>query len=88
MDKGHKSSMKKYILTTGPALAHEVPLREVHSEKNIYRINGAHGTISDVEQSICNIRAQIPEACSHKGKPYKIQLILVRQRNELPVLFK
>ena len=62
MDKGHKSSMKKYILTTGPALAHEVPLREVHSEKNIYRINGAHGTISDVEQSICNIRAQIPEA--------------------------
>ena len=62
MDKGHKSSMKKYILTTGPALAHEVPLREVHSEKNIYRINGAHGTISDVEQSISNIRAQIPEA--------------------------
>ena len=62
MDKGHKSSMKKYILTTGPALAHEVPLCEVHSEKNIYRINGAHGTISDVEKSICNIRAQIPEA--------------------------
>ena len=25
--------MQKYILTTGPALANEVPLSEVHSEK-------------------------------------------------------
>lgn len=54
--------MKKYILTTGPALANEVPLSEVHSDKNIYRINGAHGTLSDVENSIRNIRGQIPDA--------------------------
>ncbi len=54
--------MKKYILTTGPALANEVPLQQVHSEKNIYRINGAHGTIADVEASIRNIRSQIPSA--------------------------
>lgn len=54
--------MKKYILTTGPALANEVPLSKIHSDKNIYRINGAHGAIADVERSICNIRAQIPDA--------------------------
>ena len=53
--------MKKYILTTGPALANEVPLCKIHSDKNIYRINGAHGAIADVERSICNIRAQIPD---------------------------
>lgn len=54
--------MKKYILTTGPALAGEVPLSQVHNDKNIYRINGAHGSIADVEASIRNIRSQIPGA--------------------------
>lgn len=54
--------MQKYILTTGPALANEVPLSEVHSEKNIYRINGAHGTIAEIEKNIRNIRGQIPSA--------------------------
>ncbi|WP_295749300.1 pyruvate kinase [uncultured Oscillibacter sp.] len=54
--------MQKYILTTGPALAEEVPLSQVHSGRNIYRINGAHGGIPDVEQSIRNIRGQIPGA--------------------------
>lgn len=54
--------MKRYILTTGPALAGEVPLSQVHSDRNIYRINGAHGTIADVENSIRNIRGQIPGA--------------------------
>lgn len=54
--------MQKYILTTGPALANEVPLAQVHSEKNIYRINGAHGSIADIEQGIRNIRSQIPGA--------------------------
>lgn len=54
--------MQKYILTTGPALANEVPLSQVHSEKNIYRINGAHGTIADIEAGIRNIRSQIPGA--------------------------
>lgn len=54
--------MQKYILTTGPALANEVPLSQIHSEKNIYRINGAHGTIADIEAGIKNIRSQIPGA--------------------------
>lgn len=54
--------MQKYILTTGPALANEVPLSQVHSEKNIYRINGAHGAIADIEAGIKNIRSQIPGA--------------------------
>lgn len=54
--------MQKYILTTGPALAHEVPLTQIHSDKNIYRINGAHGTIADIEAGIKNIRSQIPGA--------------------------
>lgn len=54
--------MQKYILTTGPALANEVPLSEIHSEKNIYRINGAHGSIAEIEKNIRNIRGQIPGA--------------------------
>lgn len=54
--------MQKYILTIGPALANEVPLSEVHSEKNIYRINGAHGSIEEIEKNIRNIRGQIPGA--------------------------
>jgi len=54
--------MKKYILTTGPALANEVPLSRIHSEKNIYRINGAHGTVPEIEASVRNIRDQISDA--------------------------
>lgn len=54
--------MKKYILTVGPALAGEVPLDRVHSDKNIYRINGAHGTIADAEGIIRTIRSQVPGA--------------------------
>lgn len=54
--------MKRYILTTGPALGREVPLSEVHSDKNIYRINGAHGSVEEIEGSICSIRTQIPGA--------------------------
>lgn len=54
--------MKKYILTVGPALGTEVSLNEVHSEKNIYRINGAHGSVQDVERMICDIRRQVPDS--------------------------
>lgn len=54
--------MQRYILTTGPALANEVPLSLVHSDKNIYRINGAHGSIADIEAGIKNIRSQVPGA--------------------------
>ena len=54
--------MKKYILTVGPALLNEVPLTEVHDERNIYRINGAHGTVLDIENYILKIREQVPDA--------------------------
>lgn len=54
--------MKKFILTVGPALLHEVPITEVHSQKNIYRINGAHGSIADIEKYIEEIRSQVPDA--------------------------
>lgn len=54
--------MKRIILTTGPALLRQTPLTEVHSEKNIYRINGAHGDLADIEQTIDEIRRQLPTA--------------------------
>lgn len=54
--------MKRFILTVGPALLNEVPLTEVHDERNIYRINGAHGSIEEVEKNILKIREQIPDA--------------------------
>ena len=54
--------MRKYILTTGPALANEVPLKGIHNDKHIYRINGAHGSVEDIERNICNIRNQISDA--------------------------
>lgn len=54
--------MKRFILTVGPALLHEVPLTEVHDERNIYRINGAHGSIESIEAYIMEIRRQVPDA--------------------------
>ena len=54
--------MKKIIATVGPSLLHEVKLDIVHHDRNIYRINGAHGTIDDIEQYILKIRQQIPDA--------------------------
>ncbi len=40
----------------------KVPLAEVHNERNIYRINGAHGSVQDIEAYIKDIRQQIPDA--------------------------
>lgn len=54
--------MNKYILTVGPALLNEVPLTDVHNEKNIYRINGAHGAANDIEKTIKKIRSQVSGA--------------------------
>lgn len=54
--------MRKYILTIGPALGNEVHLKDIHSDNHIYRINGAHGSVEDIEKNICNIREQIPNA--------------------------
>lgn len=54
--------MKRFILTVGPALLHEVDLSEIHNARNIYRINGAHGNIEDIKEYILRIRKQVPEA--------------------------
>lgn len=54
--------MKRFILTVGPTLSHTVALSEIHDFRNIYRINGAHGSIEDIEGYIKRIREQIPDA--------------------------
>lgn len=54
--------MKKIIATVGPSLLHTVPLKDIHTNKNIYRINGAHGTIEDIEKYIVEIKSQILDA--------------------------
>lgn len=53
---------KKIIATVGPSLLNETLLSEVHNERNIYRINGAHGNIKDIENSIKKIKSQIKNA--------------------------
>jgi len=54
--------MKRIIATVGPSLLNEIPLTSVHNGKNIYRINGAHGSINDIEQYIIKIRTQVADA--------------------------
>jgi len=54
--------MKKIIVTVGPSLLHSIPLSEVHHHRNIYRINGAHGSIKSIEEYILEIRRQAPDA--------------------------
>jgi len=54
--------MKKIIATVGPSLLHTTPLSKVHNERNIYRINGAHGTIESIEEYILEIKSQVQEA--------------------------
>jgi len=54
--------MKQLIATVGPSLLHKTPLKEVHNENIIYRINGAHGNIESIESYIQEIKNQIPNA--------------------------
>ncbi len=54
--------MKRIIATVGPSLLHNTQLSEVHNDSNIYRINGAHGTIEDIENYILKIQSQISDA--------------------------
>lgn len=54
--------MKKIIATVGPSLLHTVSITEVHNNKLIYRINGAHGSINDIEKYILKIRNQVNNA--------------------------
>jgi len=51
--------MKKIIATVGPSLLYKTPLSKVHNPRNIYRINGAHGTIEQIEDYILEIKSQI-----------------------------
>lgn len=54
--------MKRYILTVGPSLLYKIPVSQIHDPKYIYRINGAHGTVGDIEGHIREIRRQVPDA--------------------------
>ena len=54
--------MKKVIVTVGPSFIHDNIIRDYHSDNYIYRINGAHGTIKDIETYITLIRTQVPSA--------------------------
>lgn len=54
--------MKKIIATVGPSLLNNIKLSSLHDEKNIYRINGAHGSINDIEKYILKIKSQEPSA--------------------------
>jgi len=54
--------MKKLIVTVGPSLLYKVSLKEVHNEHIIYRINGAHGDIESIENTILEIKKQVKDA--------------------------
>lgn len=54
--------MKKVIVTFGPSLFNDGELLGIHSSDYIYRINGAHGSIEEVEGHINLIRGQLPDA--------------------------
>ncbi len=54
--------MKKVIVTVGPSALNRVPLNNYHKNMYIYRINGAHGEIEDIENYIEKIRSQISGA--------------------------
>ena len=54
--------MKRIIVTVGPAYLHNNIIKDNHQSRYIYRINGSHGTIKDIEQSIDLIREQVPKA--------------------------
>lgn len=51
--------MQKIILTIGPSLGNKVPIKEIHNENFIYRINGAHGSTQDIKTQIKALRKQV-----------------------------
>ena len=55
--------MQKIIATVGPSLLNTVHLSNISSSKNvIFRINGAHGSVTEIEKTIEKIRNQLPYA--------------------------
>ena len=53
---------KRVIVTVGPSLLDKSILNQIHNERNIYRINGAHGSIDSIEHYIFKIKSQIKNA--------------------------
>ena len=54
--------MTKIIATVGPSLLKTTKLDVVHNNRNIYRINGAHGEIDEIEKLILKIKSQLADA--------------------------
>ena len=54
--------MKRTILTVGPSFIYDNIIKNNHKDMYIYRINGAHGTIKDIEEYVNLIRKQVPKA--------------------------
>lgn len=55
--------MERLIVTIGPALRNRYDLKQIHKPgRYIYRINGAHGKIEDIEEYVLYIKKQIPDA--------------------------
>ena len=54
--------MTKIIATVGPSLLKTTKLDVVHNNRNIYRINGAHGEIEEIEKLILKIKSQLADA--------------------------
>ncbi|MCL9821311.1 pyruvate kinase [Helicobacter sp. 14348-15] len=50
--------MQKFILTVGPSLGGRVPINDIHQSNFIYRINGAHGSVQDIEETIVSLKKQ------------------------------
>ncbi|MHC4744087.1 MAG: pyruvate kinase [Planctomycetota bacterium] len=77
--------MKKVIVTVGPSLFNDGELRGIHNDDYIYRVNGAHGGIEEIEGHIDLIREELPYAeilidlpgnkvrTANLGKPVKLE---------------
>ena len=50
--------MEKIIATVGPSLLNKHPISELYSDDLIFRVNGAHGSISDITEYINRIRKE------------------------------
>jgi len=54
--------MEKIIATVGPSLLNQYPINKVYSDDLIFRVNGAHGSISDIKEYIEKIRIERKDA--------------------------
>ena len=54
--------MKRIIVTFGPSLLYKTPLTDIHKDEYIYRVNGAHGNIKEIEKHILVIKKQVSDA--------------------------